>query len=48
MKILGKEISCGCDSRKEIMFGHVRPQDATVLIVVSLLMFAAWRVKSHA
>lgn len=50
MQVLGKEIPCGCDQRKEIMFtqGGLSPQAVMPLVVVGLLAFGAWRLSKHA
>ena len=46
MNVFGKEVPCGCEERKEIMFdtGGFGITEGAILGIAVVLLFAAWRL----
>lgn len=48
MQFFGKNIPCGCEARKEIMFetGGMGKTEAAIIAASVILVIAAWRMRN--
>lgn len=50
MRIFGRDVPCGCEARKEIMFteGQLGVREAAAVVLIIATITVAWRYRVHA